>query len=253
MSGHWYDRQGNPCHFITGVDGTSRPATLRDARKLNLLPGFSGVDRMIHNHWLERWKKDQAVLAALTLARMPGEPDEDYLRRIDLDGSSRASEAASEGKAIHQAIEASFANEVYNSSYKPHVRAVWAILADNFAEVDDWVSERTFACPTGYGGAIDLHSPSHRVILDIKGADFGPDSDKRLTYTQHRQLAAYAHGLGWGLGTYRAGNVFVSRSSPGHVKYHEWELEELAEGLDTFLHALAIWCNVNKMQTRWEP
>lgn len=251
MSGHWYDREGNPRHFIIGAGGLSRPATLADARKLGLMPGFSGVDKMIYNHFLQRWIKDQAVLAALTLARGPDESDKDYLARIDRDGASRAVEAAAEGKRIHAACEAHFASEAVPEAYRPHTAAMRRTLDDNFPSVTDWVSERTFACREGYGGAIDIYSPSAKVILDMKGADVAPDETKKLAYTQHRQLACYANGLGWEVGEYRAGNIFLSRTHPGHARFHEWKAEELEEGLDTFRHALRIWCNVNKYDTRW--
>lgn len=250
MSGHWYDREGNPRHFIVGAGGLSRPATLADARKLGLMPGYSGVDRMIANPFLERWKKDQAVLAALTLARRDGESDKDYLARIDSDGASRATEAASVGRAIHLAIEASFASTAVPEAFSGHVAGVRRMLEDNFPQVTDWVSEKTFSCREGYGGAIDLHSPSHRIIVDYKGADIAPaDPNKRVTYSQNRQLAAYANGLGWN--EYRAVNIFVSRTHPGYVRLHEWKPEELADGLAVFRCALELWKLVNRHRTEW--
>lgn len=250
--GHWYKRSGEPCHFVPDAKGNSRPATLADARKLGLIPGFSGVDKLIANPFLERWKTDQAVLAALTLTRGPEESDEAFLDRIATDGSARAVEARKEGKAIHQAIEASFRAEGFPERFRPHVAAARRMLEDNFPGVTDWVSEATFGCSRGYGGAIDLYSPSHRIIVDYKGADISPeDPRKRVAYTQHRQLAAYAEGLGWK--KYEAANLFVSRTHPGYVRYHSWSPDELEEGLDTFLHALAIWQNVNRYDTSWTP
>ena len=37
-SGHWYQADGTPAYEIKKPGGGMRPATLRDARKLGLLP-----------------------------------------------------------------------------------------------------------------------------------------------------------------------------------------------------------------------
>jgi hypothetical protein len=50
-----------------------RPTTLRDARKLGLLPSVTNVLGVINKPELVEWKMTQAVLAALTLPRRDGE------------------------------------------------------------------------------------------------------------------------------------------------------------------------------------
>ena len=42
-SGHWYDDQGNPAYEIIGANGKQRNTTLRDAKKLGLLPSVTTV------------------------------------------------------------------------------------------------------------------------------------------------------------------------------------------------------------------
>src|SRR5689334_14029564 len=152
---------------------------------------------MIHNHFLTEWIKNEAVKAARTLRPLPDEPETDFVRRINAEASRKVTEAQAEGKAIHYAIEAAFRSEPVPCGYEAHVAAVQRMLEDNFPEVGDWQAEATFACRDGYGGAIDLYSPGHGIFIDYKGADFGPDNpDKKLVYTQNRQLAAYRHGKG---------------------------------------------------------
>jgi hypothetical protein len=44
--GHWYTRTGECCYEIKGANGKMRSVTLRDARKLGLVPGFSAISKM---------------------------------------------------------------------------------------------------------------------------------------------------------------------------------------------------------------
>ena len=43
QSGHWYLPDGAPAYEIRGTNGKVRPVTLRDARKLNLLPSVTTI------------------------------------------------------------------------------------------------------------------------------------------------------------------------------------------------------------------
>jgi hypothetical protein len=40
---HWYRRDGEPLHSVPSAKGEPRPTTLRDARKLGLLPSVTNV------------------------------------------------------------------------------------------------------------------------------------------------------------------------------------------------------------------
>ncbi len=66
---HWYQRDGEPLHSVLSAKGEPRPTTVRDARKLGLLPSVTNVLGVINKPELVEWKMTQAVLAALTLPR----------------------------------------------------------------------------------------------------------------------------------------------------------------------------------------
>src|SRR5690348_3246640 len=102
--GHWYDRTGAAVYEIRGANGKMRPVTLRDARKLNLVPGFSAIAQMEYKPALERWKIEQALMAALTLPRLDGEDDGAFLTRAREDAQEQSRKAADRGTAIHAAI-----------------------------------------------------------------------------------------------------------------------------------------------------
>lgn len=239
--GHYYARDGSPQHFC----GPNRSATtLREARKFGLLPSVTEILNLIAKPQLEKWKRDQAVMAALTLPKLPDEGSESFLKRIDADGSRQAQEAASVGTAIHAALEAGFASQPVPLAYRPHWQATQRMLADNFGQITDWVSEKRFAHPDGYGGACDLHSPSTGIVIDFKSSDIRSGSVKKLAWDQNIQLGAYQHGLG--LKRAPCANLFLSRVEPGYIVQHDWSEDEIEHGLSIFQAALTLWKRVKK-------
>jgi hypothetical protein len=238
---HWYTFNGDPCHFIRGKAG-SRPTTLRDARKLNLVPSVTTVLEVVAKPQLEQWKVRQGIMAALTLPRVDGEGEDEYLARIMRDSKQQAIDAADEGSRVHAAIEAAFAGNRYPSQYAPHVEGVMQALADAFPGVTDWISERRFASSHGFGGCCDLHSPSTGIVVDFKGKDGDFTDGKRLAYDQHWQLGAYQIGLE--LKRAPGANVFFSRTHPGKTSRHHWSEADMWAGWEVFSCALLLWQSI---------
>jgi len=102
---HWYARDGSPAYTVKAKDGSDRPTTLRDARKLNLCPSVTSIIKCAAAPGLEMWKQNQVLLAALTLQRRENEPEAAYLTRILQDSKEQAKKAAERGSAIHAAIQ----------------------------------------------------------------------------------------------------------------------------------------------------
>lgn len=245
--GHWYAKDGTPEHF-RGPNGS--PTTLREARKLGLVPSVTEILQVIAKPALETWRRNQAVLAALTLQRDEDEPDSAYLARINADAAKQAQEAAAEGTAIHDAIEASFSCTPFPARFTPHVDAVRARLIELFPKVHDWVPEKSFASPLGFGGKCDLHSPSAGIVIDWKGRDGDFSDGKRLAWEQHYQLAAYQRGLG--LPRAVGINVFVSRTHPGCIATHIWEEADMEQGWAVFEAALRLHKAIRKFDGGWK-
>src|SRR6185369_1021896 len=87
--GHFYTRAGEPAYTIVGKNGVERNTTLRDARKLDLVPGVTSIIRCAAAPGLEAWKQDQLLLAALTLPRLDGESEKSWLSRVKTDSEDR--------------------------------------------------------------------------------------------------------------------------------------------------------------------
>jgi hypothetical protein len=244
MGDHWYSRDGQPCYEQATQKGGLRATDLRDARKLGLLPSVTTVLSVIDKPGLTSWKVDQGIMSALTLPKLESEADKEYLARIKADSGQQAKDAADEGTRIHDAIEAHFKGKPVPDRYSPHVAAVVQELSRLFPGVTDWVAEVSFGSRLGYGGKVDLHSPSTGITVDHKGKDGDFTDGKRLAYDQHWQLAPYQAGLGFATGP--AANIFVSRTHPGAVASHVWTPDDMEHGLQVFMAALGLWKAIKK-------
>jgi len=258
MGNHWYAQNGAPAYETNG-----HSTTLRDARKLGLAPSVTTILGIIHKEQLERWKVQQGILAALTMPR--GEDSEEaWLAKVMADSKRQAKEAAEEGSRIHDAIEKAYkASYSMGEPYFAHVDATCDEVERLFPNVTDWVSEKSFYHPLGFGGKVDLHSPSTGIVVDFKGKDGDFSDGKKLAYDQNIQLAAYQVGLGLnGLEEYRAeydfvepslhvqcANIFVSRTHPGKVCSYVWDAQDVAYGWSVFEAALELW----KRLLRYNP
>jgi len=232
-NGHWYTKDGSPAYTTIGKTG-ERPTTLRDARKLGLLPSVTTINGMLSKAGLDTWKQQQVLLAALTLPRQNGEPEQEWLARVMQDSKATGREAAERGTAIHAIIEAYF-DQVYMPEKPPYLDAIDKALKDAFGE-QLWLSEKSFAHPLGFGGKCDLMS-KEGFIVDFKTKE--TDLDKVDVYFEHEmQLAAYREGLG--MPTARSAIVFVNGKT-NQVKLIEISQEKLQSGWECFEHLLRVY------------
>lgn len=249
-SSHWYARDGRPCYEVEKKAGGLRATTLADARKLGLVPSVTTVLSVLAKPALTTWKVQQGILSALTLPRHEGEAESDWIERILADSGEQAKAAAEEGTRIHDAIECAFKGKPVEPRYLPHVAGVRAELERIFPGVADWIAERSFASPLGYGGKVDLHSPSTGIVVDHKGKDGDFTDGKKLAYDQHWQLAPYQRGLC--LPTNVCANLFFSRTHPGKVASHVWSVEQLAQGWAVFSAACDVWRAMRGYDARFQ-
>jgi hypothetical protein len=193
-AGHWYKKDGSPCYTIEGKNGQIRPTTLRDAKKLGLVPSVTTIIRCAAAPGLENWKQDQAILAALTCPRIEGESEADMLSRIKKDAAEQAKKAAERGTQIHAWVQGWFEDkeEGIEAGTEEH-RFCMSVNATIFEAVgyQEWVTEKSFATPR-YGGKCDLHN--EKYTLDFKTTD--KDISTVKTWDEHAmQLAAYCIGM----------------------------------------------------------
>ena len=245
-SGHWYAPDGSPAYEIVGANGKLRPTTLRDAKKLGLVPSVTGILRMESAEGLVRWKVQQAMLSCLTLPRVEGESDDAFMGRALQDSQEQARKASERGSYLHGLLERAMAGPLVGVPERDMaiVEPVLTWLRVNFNGYT-WSPERSFASPLGFGGKLDLTGEKGEpgqncVILDWKcKTGIGDKSADDLSYPEHQtQLAAYAYGLN--RASARCMNVFVDADT-GHFVVKEWTQEEVNEGWEAFSCLLRLW------------
>lgn len=237
-SGHWYTKEGTPAYTTIGKTG-ERPTTLRDARKLGLLPSVTTINGMLSKAGLDTWKQQQVLLAALTLPRIPTETEQEWLSRVMQDSKATGREAAERGTAIHAIIQGYF-EQVYMPEKPPYLDSIDKALEQAFGE-QLWVSEKSFGHPLGFGGKVDLMAKkmvgSDGFVVDFKTKE--TDLDKVDVYFEHEmQLAAYREGLG--IPTARCAIVFVNALT-NQVKLIEVQQDQLQKGWECFEHLLRVY------------
>ena len=238
-SGHWYDEMGNPAYEIIGANGKQRNTTLRDAKKLGLLPSVTTVLGVAAKPGLDRWKQEQAILAALTLPRLEGEEEAEWLSRVLSDSKAQGKQAADRGSAIHAIIE-SFFDGILLESIPTYCRNIEnALQAAYGARL--WIPEQSAShTELKFGGKVDLHAKADKVkgilgvVVDFKTKE--TPLEKVVPYDDHiMQMAAYRELLG--LEGARCGIMFVNGLT-NEVKLCEIEEADLQKGLKCFFHLL---------------
>jgi hypothetical protein len=242
-SSHWYSADGTAVHTVPSAkDGTPRGTTLRDARKLNLLPSVTNILGVIAKPELISWMQEQAVIAALTLPRVDGESLDDFARRVAEDSHSARDNAAEFGTAIHHGAEQVAKDGVvdysgahwetldkYRSWFTAHcVRRIW--------------TERTLVKLTpGYAGTADLlidHQAYGLTLVDIKTTKLKEPAKFKPYKTWCYQLAAYKHAIGTPM---RCMNLVINSLAPSEPHECLWEELEIEQGWEAFKAAHTLW------------
>lgn len=265
-SGHWYDpRMRRLVETVPyAKPGTSGPPDLRHARKLGLVPGVTTITSCAAAWGLERWKREQVLMAALTATRTDGETDKSFIARIVEDSEAQAAEARDTGTAIHALVQAFYTDGTLpenNPVGMAHVQGVDDAIRNVWGE-RLWTAEKCVSHSLGYATKVDLYcsNPLSRVIIDFKSKDFEPSDTANLaTYDDHAmQLAAGAiasagpHEGIRALDGIQAAIVYVSRTCPGL----SWPVEvselELRRGWQMFCALLEFWQAKNRYDSSWK-
>ncbi len=264
---HWYARDGEPMHSVLSQKGEPRPTTVRDARKLGLLPSVTNVLGVINKPELVEWKMTQAVLAALTLPRVDGEGEDAFARRVVEDAQSRVRSAADFGSAFHAGAE-QVAKTLEVDLAGPY--AAWLNLHRSWFQANCvrvvWTERVLVNAGMGYAGTADLlveHQAHGLTLVDYKtqGGKTNAETLKaeklkggvsagwepRAYGSWCQQLAAYRRALGKPMACM---NVIVNSTEPTELVERLWTEEELRAGLESFEAALVIWMNEKNYDPR---
>ena len=221
---HWYDREGKGCHTVPNKSkpGESRNTTIRDAKKMGLVPSVSGILGQLDKPALTRWHWKQRLQIA---HRMPHIENYEEWERMVSTEFAESNTAAAIGTRIHGAIEEFYETGVIKSG-QDHERVCNTILLiDNLFPNREWSTERAFSSSLGYGGCCDLHCPAtgieRAIVLDFKTKD-GDVSKGVKMYDDINACQLESYGKGLGLDNPILVNVFISRTDDS-VSYKVWD------------------------------
>ncbi|HLP76878.1 MAG TPA: hypothetical protein VK327_08155 [Candidatus Paceibacterota bacterium] len=243
---HWYQRDGQPLHTVLSTKGEPRPTTLRDARKLGLLPSVTNILGVIAKPGLTSWLQEQAVLAALTLPRITGESEDAFAKRVVTDSLTTRDGAADFGTAFHHGAE-----QIAKSLEvdRADLLSPWLDLYRDWFQENvvacHWTEQRVVSSLFGYAGTADLlieHKVHGLCLVDLKTMKCNPKYKTKPYSTWCYQLAAYRAALG-----VRATclNLIVNSVTPEMPVEHVWSEAEMESGLRAFMAARELWMTEN--------
>jgi hypothetical protein len=244
-------------HSIIGKNGAERSTTLRDARKLNLLPSVTSILSILAKPGLEAWKQEQAILAALTLPRIAGENDDAFAARVVADMNAQVEKAGDFGTRIHAGIESINSGHTPNdpelAPWLEHY-ATWQ-RASIVRGVDSGTplitAAETVVTSDGYAGRLDIvceHAEHGTTLIDFKTQNV-KNGKPQFYETWCAQLAAYRAALPEKLRGVHCLSLVIDSNTPAAPIEKLWTEDELATGLAIFHHARDVW----QLQRGYKP
>lgn len=221
---HWYKLDGTPCYEVEARNGSMRPTTLADARKLGLVPSVTTILKVLHKQGLVDWLIEQSCLAVLTSPRNPAEELDSFVDRILHQERVQDQEglvAMDRGNDMHGALETASVGGVVEDN------ELWKWCSPAYKDISArglFVAAETCVVGDGYGGRIDLIQENGDLwVWDWKTTKKLPTNG---AWTEHvLQGAAYAAALAkrgtTGDKRIRTGNVYISTVNCGEYVVHE--------------------------------
>jgi hypothetical protein len=282
-SGHWYDLSGKSCHTQPYADkkraGESRPTTIKDARKLGLLPSVTSILGVLDKPQLTDWKLEQLskeyrnrinqILGRANLHAddvvfalrdmMARDPDELHDEIVD-HAFRQVEQAADAGELIHKGAELALQGLDYNHDepvFLPELKATFP-LSCFIKPVEAFVKEhgiqplghevRIVSKEHGYAGTGDLPMKCPRGLGfgDFKTRKTKPGRPVTAYDTQVMQLAAY-HGAHFSKeftlnpSGSSGFNLYISTTEPGRIDAVWYEAERIQKAYHTFTSLAAVW------------
>ena len=249
-------------YTIIGKNGKERNTTLKDAKKLGLVPSVTEIIKTkASGYQLEIYKQNQLIDAAWDLLNdelsclhegFATDSDPNLLTYCQFKRETLAKsvehrdQAAAKGSIIHDELEARLKRETPHAEYDHICNPVEELLKKEFPD-SEFIAEHSFHSDFGFGGKCDLHCPKTNIILDYKTK--AKDTVQNLKmYDEHKmQLAAYGAGI-FTDSTKLSGIppecyiLYISTETPGELKLCKTDGEDdFRKYWNMFLCLLEVW------------
>jgi len=254
-SSHWYRSNGTACHRLPRVGGGGlRPTTIRDARRLGLLPSVTSILSVLAKPQLDKWKMQQVALASMRLKRAAGESDDYLCKRIIEEAFVQVEQAADLGSQIHEALEKHFEGVPVPEELQVYTQPVldWQEQKQvEFIERELCVVNRDH----GFAGTMDVacrYGKNGIGVLDFKTRKTKPGVAVTPYDGQAMQIAAYGATY-WGedqLPRLFGANIYISTTEPGRMEVCRYTPEQLLREWEIFKMTCAIWRHIKAYDPR---
>lgn len=239
-SAHWYRKSGESAH----------DSDLRVARKELLYPSVTTVDKEVFkNDFLDKWLRDQILIAAGDNPRMPHENGKQYAQRIYDLSMEKSRNAMAFGIRVHDASE-HYPNPPADQDLMPWFNSIgkwW-----NEAGVEPIAREITVLDhEIGVAGRLDLKAlvNGKRSIIDFKTQDVKVDDKgkKKPNFYDSwvRQLSFYGAADAKESGAWplmpEVCNVIIDSNPEAGVYVKWWNKDEILSAHRTFTHGSWLW------------
>jgi hypothetical protein len=242
-SSHYYYKDGRPCHEVPYADPSKgmRSTTLKDARKLGLLPSVTTILRVLNRPALTEWLIETACLTVLTAPKLHGEDLDAFIKRVlttEKQQDQEAQKARDLGTAVHAEIEL----RLNGGAPDPLLDAYCLPAIKIVNELGRVVASEKIIVGNGYAGTLDaLLEGNETTIVDFKTCKKLP----KESWDEHKlQLSAYAVAAAAGSKKIQTANIYISTSSPGECVLclnHDWSKTYF----DGFRPLVQYWCWLN--------
>jgi hypothetical protein len=253
---HYYTLTGKACHTQVGKNGLERNTTLRDARKLKLIPSVTGITGIFAKPGLERWKLNEICRIAFELEPIDGESLADFTDRCLVAHQKPKETAADFGIEVHDSLDKYFEGKPIPDHLLEYVQPAFDWKQKNQLEFIER-EKILINSQHGFGGMVDIVGKGpdgQQFIIDWKTRKTKPKVKVTSYDFQVHQIAAYG-GTYFGEeeileGRVYGANCIISSTEPGRFEVISYAPEELAEAWKSFVAACEIWRSLKKYDPR---
>jgi hypothetical protein len=249
---HYYTKEGQPAYEVKGANGKMRNPTVRDAQDNGWLPSVTTILQVWPKPGLEIYKRQQDLMAALTLARREGEGDESFIKRVLEDSAAHGQKAADFGVAAHKAFEELLQGQQPQPSMVDDWIPILRHWRDDYVTKVHWTEQVMVNGLFGYGARADAlvstdcyNSGAVQVLLDFKTQAI--KENKPLFYdTWAMQLAAMQMICPPPRPLHCLSVVMDSTNSLSSLYVKLWSAQEICQAFEDFKACFEVWKRVKK-------
>ena len=255
--GHWYTTDGEPCYTVKGANGKERDTTLRDARKLNLIPSVTTITKAtLAAPQLERWLQQQLLEHAYHMPPNGGESLDDWRGRVRQNHAIAGDTRLDFGTKVHDTLElllrgktVDLTEEVETPNGEMHPLSTFTDPVMDLFNERGWNPVGLEECLVGdgYAGRTDViyTGDGEYGIIDFKTTKDAVKPFVRPAYPA--QIALYHVAEHGGVDDKSVGyNIFISSErNIGSVHVEAYDADELRRAHDFGMNLVRAWQYVN--------